>query len=138
MANLNSVVLIGNLVRDPELRYTPSGSAVSEFPIALNRRFKTKSGEKKEEVTFIDVVSWNRQAELCAQYLKKGRSVCVSGHLTQDRWEDKKTGQKRSTIYVTAENVQFLTPQTDRTEVVPAVETEVDETPQAQEYEAKE
>jgi single-strand DNA-binding protein len=111
--NLNRVFLIGNLTRDPELRYTPGGSAVCEFSIGVNRKWKDqKSGEMKDEVAFIDIVTWTRTAELCAEYLKKGRAVFVEGRLTQDRWEDTKTGQKRSKIRVTAERVQFLGPRT--------------------------
>ncbi len=108
MANLNRVLLIGNLTRDPELRYTPGGAAVCEFAIAINNTYTTKQGEKREEVTFIDITTWARQAEICAEYLKKGRPVFVEGRLKQDRWDDQKTGQKRSKITVTAERVQFL------------------------------
>lgn len=107
MASLNKVLLIGNLTRDPELRYTPQGAAVCEFAIAMNRTFNSKTGEKKEEVTFIDIVAWARTAEICAEYLKKGRPVFVEGRLQQDRWEQP-DGQKRSRIRVTAERVQFL------------------------------
>lgn len=108
MANLNKVMLIGNLVRDPELRYTPGGAAVCEFSVAINNTWTSKTGEKKEEVTYLDITAWARQAEICAEYLKKGRPVFVEGRLKQDRWEDKQTGQKRSKITVTAERVQFL------------------------------
>ncbi len=109
MASLNRVFLIGNLTRDPELRYTPSGAGTCEFAIGVNRSWNDKkTGEKKDEVAFLDIVAWGRTAELCAEYLKKGRSVFVEGRLTQDRWEDTKTGQKRSKIRVTAERIQFL------------------------------
>ena len=107
MASLNKVLLMGNLTRDPELRYTPQGAAVCEFAIAINRTYSSKTGEKKEEVGFFDIVAWGRQAETCAEYLKKGRPVFVEGRLTQDRWEQP-DGQKRSRIRVTAERVQFL------------------------------
>ena len=107
MASLNKVLLIGNLTRDPELRYTPQGAAVCEFSIAMNRTFNSKTGEKKEEVTFIDIVAWARTAEICGEYLKKGRPVFIEGRLQQDRWEQP-DGQKRSRIKVTAERVQFL------------------------------
>ncbi|MBI4565907.1 MAG: single-stranded DNA-binding protein [Planctomycetes bacterium] len=107
MASLNKVLLIGNLTRDPELRFTPQGAAVSEFSIAINRSYTSKTGERKEDVAFIDIVAWARQAELCAEYLKKGRPVFVEGRLTQDRWEQP-DGQKRSRIRVTAERIQFL------------------------------
>ena len=108
MATVNKVMLIGNLTRDPELRYTPAGSAVCEFAVALNRNWTSKAGEKKEEVAFIDVVVWARQAETCKEFLHKGRPVFIEGRLTQDRWEDKNSGQKRSKVFVTAERVQFL------------------------------
>jgi single-strand DNA-binding protein len=108
MSDLNSVVLVGRLVRDPELRYTPQGAAVCEFILATNRRFTKKDGEKVDEVAFIDVVAWNRLAEISAEYLKKGRMVVVLGQLTQDRWEDKDSGQKRSRIRILASTVQFL------------------------------
>lgn len=109
MVSLNRVFLIGNLTRDPELRYTPQGAGVCEFAIAINRTWNDKkTGEKREEVSFIDISTWGRTAELCAEYLKKGRSVFIEGRLQQDRWEDTKTGQKRSRVRVTAERVQFL------------------------------
>ena len=107
MANLNKVLLMGNLTRDPELRYTPGGMAVAEFAIAINRQWAAKTGDKKEEVTFVDIVVWARQAETCAEYLKKGRPVFIEGRLTQDRWETP-DGQKRNRMRVTAERVQFL------------------------------
>jgi single-strand DNA-binding protein len=93
MSDLNSVVLVGRLVRDPELRYTPQGAPVCEFTLASNRRFTKKDGEKVEEVIFVDVTAWNKLAEICAEYLKKGRLVALSGSLSQDRWEDEATGQ---------------------------------------------
>lgn len=108
MSDLNSVVLVGRLTRDPELRYTPQGAAVAELTLASNRRFTKKDGEKVEEVAFIDVVAWNRLAETMAEYLKKGRQVVVLGTLVQERWDDKDTGQKRSRIRVQAHTVQFL------------------------------
>lgn len=108
MSDLNSVVLVGRLTRDPELRYTPQGAAVAELGLAVNRRFQKKDGEKVEEVAFIDVVAWNRLAETMAEYLKKGRQVIVLGTLIQERWDDKDTGQKRSRIRVQAQSVQFL------------------------------
>src|SRR5258706_11936364 len=108
MTTLNQVVLVGRLVRDPELRYTPQGAAVCEFTLASNRRFTKKDGEKVEEVIFVDTVAWNKLAEVSAEYLKKGRLVALSGSLTQDRWEDEATGQKRSKIRIQANSVQFL------------------------------
>jgi single-strand DNA-binding protein len=108
MTDLNQVVLVGRLVRDPELRYTPQGAAVCEFTLASNRRYTKKDGEKVDEAVFVDTVAWNRLAEVSAEYLKKGRMVALSGSLTQDRWEDEATGQKRSKIRIQAGSVQFL------------------------------
>jgi len=108
MANLNKVFLIGRLTRDPELRYTTNGKAMTELSIAVNRSFTAADGDRREETTFIDITVWNRQAETCCQYLKKGRSVHVEGHLKLDSWEDKASGEKRSKLRVGAENVQFL------------------------------
>lgn len=108
MASLNKVMLIGNLTRDPEVRYTPKGSAVADLAIAVNRTYQTDNGERMEEVTYVDVVVWARLAELAGQYLHKGRAVFVEGRLQMDSWEDKATGQKRSRLRVVAENLQFL------------------------------
>lgn len=107
MASLNKVFLIGNLTRDPELRYIPSGTAVGTFTVASNRAYTLQSGEKKEEVCFVRVVVWGRRAELCGQYLAKGSPVFVEGRLQSRSWETP-DGQKRSTIEVVALNVQFL------------------------------
>jgi len=107
MANLNKVFLIGNLTRDPELRYTPGGTAVANLGIAVNRKFKDSSGELKEEVCFLTVTVWDKQAEACCQYLTKGRPVFVEGVLQSRFWETPE-GQKRSAIDVRAERVQFL------------------------------
>jgi single-strand DNA-binding protein len=107
MASLNKVFLIGNLTRDPELRYIPSGSAVCSFTIASNRVYKTQTGEKKEEVSFVRVVVWGRMGENCSEYLKKGRPVFVEGRLQSRSW-DGPDGQKRNTLEVIALNVQFL------------------------------
>jgi single-strand DNA-binding protein len=108
MASVNKVMMMGNLTRDPELRYTPGGAAVCEFGVALNRVWTSKEGEKKEDVAFIEVVVWAKQAEHCKEFLSKGRQVFVEGRLSQDRWEDKNTGQKRSKVFVTADRVTFL------------------------------
>ena len=108
MASLSSVALVGHLTRDPELRYLPDGTAVSTFSLAVNRRFTKASGEKVEEVSFFDVTVWRRLAEVVAELLKKGRGVAVLGRLVQDRWEDPKSGDKRSRVYVEATDVQFL------------------------------
>jgi single-strand DNA-binding protein len=107
MANLNKVFLIGNLTRDPELRYIPSGTAVTTFTVASNRAYVNQAGEKKEEVCFVRVVVWARRAEVCGEFLSKGSPVFVEGRLQSRTWEDQ-NGQKRSTIEVIANNVQFL------------------------------
>src|SRR5437016_5315174 len=108
MASFNKVILMGNLTRDPELRYTPKGTAIAKLGLAVNRVWKTETGETKEEVLFIDVEAFRRQAETIGQYLKKGSPVLVEGHLRLDTWDDKQTNQKRSKILVMAENVKFL------------------------------
>jgi single-strand DNA-binding protein len=108
MANLNRVLIIGNLTRDPEVRYTPKGTAVADIGIAVNRVYSGDDGEKKEEVTFVDVTLWGRQAEVAQEYLKKGRQVFIEGRLQLDTWDDKQTGQKRSRLRVVAENMQML------------------------------
>ncbi len=107
MANLNKVLLIGNLTKDPELRYTPQGMAVANLRMAVNRRYKNKNQELKEETCFITAVVWNKQAETCNQYLHKGSSCFIEGRLQSRSWEDN-AGQKRSVIEVQAERVQFL------------------------------
>ncbi len=108
MASLNKVMLIGNLTRDPEVRYTPKGNAVCDLGLAVNRRYTTESGERQEEVTFLDVVLWGKSAELAGQYLHKGRPVFIEGRLQMDTWEDKASGQKRSKIKIVGENMQFI------------------------------
>jgi single-strand DNA-binding protein len=108
MANLNRVLLIGNLTRDPDLRYTPKGTAVTEIALAINRIYSGDDGEKKEETTFVDVTLWARLADIAGQYLKKGRPVFIEGRLQLDTWDDKQTGQKRSRLRVVAENMQLL------------------------------
>jgi single-strand DNA-binding protein len=108
MGFVNKVMLIGILTRDPEVRYTPKGSAVADIGLAINRFFTLENGEKREETTFVDVVLWGRQAELAQQYLAKGRSVFIEGRLQLDSWEDKNTGQKRSKLRVVGEVMQFL------------------------------
>jgi single-strand DNA-binding protein len=108
MANLNRVLLIGNLTRDPEVRYTPKGTAVADIGLAVNRIYSADDGEKKEETTFVDVTLWARQAEIAGQYLKKGRPVFIEGRLQLDTWDDKQTGQKRSRLRVVGENMQLL------------------------------
>lgn len=108
MSSLNKVMLIGNLTRDPELRSTPKGTPVGEFGIAINSKYKTQDGTEREEVTYVDIVTWGRQAETCNDYLSKGRPVFIEGRLQLDQWEDKESGQKRSKMRVRAERVQFL------------------------------
>ena len=109
MASLNKVLLIGNLTKDPELRYTPNGTAVTNLRIAVNRKFKDRSGELKEDTCFVTITAWDKQAEICNQYLQKGRSVFVEGILQSRSWETP-DGQKRSTIDIRAERIQFLGP----------------------------
>jgi single-strand DNA-binding protein len=108
MANLNKVMLIGNLIRDPELRYTPSGKAVADISLAINRVWNNDAGQKQEETIFVDVTLWGRQAELAQQYLAKGRGVYIEGRLQMDTWDDKETGKKRSRLKVVGDNLQFL------------------------------
>ena len=108
MANLNKVMLIGNLTRDPELRYTPKGTAVADIGMAINRVWNNDAGQKQEETTFVDVTLWGRQAELAEKYLGKGRGVYIEGRLQLDTWDDKETGKKRSKLKVVGENLQFL------------------------------
>jgi single-strand DNA-binding protein len=108
MASYNKVLLMGNLTRDPEVRYTPKGTAIANLGLAVNRVYTTEGGEQKEEVTFIDIEVWGRQAETAGQYLAKGRPIFVEGRLKFDSWEDKESGQKRNKLKVVAERVQFL------------------------------
>jgi len=108
MANLNRVLLIGNLTRDPELRVTPKGTAICQFGLAVNRSFKDESGQTREETTFIDVEAWSKSAEIIAKYCTKGKSLFVEGRLKLDQWEDKTTQQKRSKLKIVLENFQFL------------------------------
>ena len=106
MVSLNRVLLIGNLTKDPELRYTPSGTPVANLRLAVNSVYKDQAGQKKEEVCFVTIVVWSKQAELCNQYLKKGRSVFIEGRLLYRSWEAE--GKTRSTMEVRADRVQFL------------------------------
>jgi len=108
MASFNKVILMGNLTRDPELRYTPKGTAIAKIGLAVNRVWTTETGEKKEEVTFVDVDVFGRTAENVGQYMRKGRPIMVEGRLKLDQWDDKQTGQKKSKLGVGAEPVQFL------------------------------
>ena len=108
MASFNKVLLLGNLTRDPEVRYTPKGSAVCDLGIAVNRQYTLENGEKREEVTYVDVVLWSRLAEIAGEYLKKGRPVFIEGRLQMDSWEDKQSGQKRTKLRVVGETMQLL------------------------------
>ena len=108
MVSLNRVLLIGNLTKDPELRYTPSGTPVANLRLAVNSIYKDQSGQRKEETCFVTVVVWSRQAEICHQYLKKGRPVFIEGRLMYRTWEAE--GKTRSTMEVRADRVQFLGP----------------------------
>ena len=109
MANLNKVMIIGNLTADPDVRQTPRGNTVAELRLAVNRVSSgPNEGERREETTFLDVTCWGRTAEIAGQYLAKGRPVFIEGRLQQDTWEDKQTGQRRSKIRIVAENMQLL------------------------------
>lgn len=108
MASYNKVILLGNLTRDPELRYTPKGTAVARLGLAVNRRYTTDAGEQKEEVTFIDIDAFGKQAELISQYLRKGNPLFLEGRLKLDQWDDKNTGQKVSKLRVVLEAFQFV------------------------------
>ncbi|WP_035611069.1 single-stranded DNA-binding protein [Haloferula sp. BvORR071] len=108
MANLNKVLLLGNLTRDPEVRYTPKGTAVGDLGLAVNRRVADGNGNWSDEVTFVDVTVWGTNAENAQKYLTKGRGVFIEGRLQMDTWEDKQSGQKRSKLKVVAEVLQFL------------------------------
>jgi len=123
MASFNKVLLMGNLTKDPELRYTPQGTAVANLRLAVNRKFKTKTQETKEEVCFITAVVWDKQAEVCNQYLHKGSSCFVEGRLQSRSWEDA-SGQKRNVIEVRAERVQFLGAPQARAQAAAAVVSE--------------
>src|SRR6476661_8357358 len=108
MASFNKVILVGNLTRDPELRYTPKGMAIAKIGLAVNRVWTNEAGEKKEEVTFVDIDIFGRTAENVSQYMRKGSPILIEGRLRLDQWDDKQTGQKRSKLGVVAETVQFL------------------------------
>jgi single-strand DNA-binding protein len=108
MASFNKVILLGNLTRDPEVRYTPKGTAVTELGMAVNRVYNAENGEKREETTFVDVTLWGRTAEIAGEYLKKGRPVLIEGRLQLDTWDDKQSGQKRSKLKVVGEGLQLL------------------------------
>lgn len=108
MANFNKVILAGNLTRDPELRYTPKGLAIAKLGLAVNRRWTNEAGEQKEDVLFVDVDAFGKQAETIGQYLRKGRPILIEGRLRLDTWDDKQSGQKKSKLGVVLETFQFL------------------------------
>lgn len=107
MPSLNTVILMGNLTRDPELHHTPRGVAVADIGLAINRTF-TQEGERREETTFVDITFFGRTAETVSQHLRKGSPILVEGSLRTDSWEDKQTGQRRSKLKVVADNFQFI------------------------------
>jgi single-strand DNA-binding protein len=107
-ASFNKVILLGNLTRDPEIKYTPKGTAIANIGLAVNRVYSNDQGEKNEETTFIDVELWGRTAEIAQEYLRKGRPVLIEGRLKLDQWDDKQTGQKRSKLRVVGETMQLL------------------------------
>jgi len=128
MASLNKVFLIGNLTRPPELRYTPSGTAVADLRLAVNRNYTTQGGDKREETSFLTVVVWGKQAESCGEYLDKGSPILVEGRLQTREWEGK-DGQKRTVVEVVAERVQFMgRGKTAAPATVPAAESFAEET----------
>lgn len=130
MANVNKVMLLGNITRDIEVRYTPKGAAVAELGLAVNRITKNDQGQKKEETTFVDVTLWGRQAELAGQYLAKGRPVFIEGRLQLDSWDDKQSGQKRTKLKVVGENLQFISGG-DRSQQTPTPRTDTGGLPSA-------
>jgi single-strand DNA-binding protein len=108
MPNLNKVMLMGNLTRDPEIKYTPKGTAIANFGIAVNRTYTPEGGEKREEVTFIDLEAWGRTAEVIGEYFKKGRPIFIEGRLKLDQWDDKQSGKKMSKLRVVVDSFEFL------------------------------
>ena len=108
MASFNKVILMGNLTRDPEMRYTPSGTAIAKLGLAVNRVWRDTEGQQKEETTFVDVDAFGKQAETLGQYMQKGRPILIEGRLKLDQWEDKNTGQNRSRLGVVLERFTFI------------------------------
>lgn len=139
MPNLNKVQLMGNLTRDPEVRYTPKGTAVCDLSIAVNSGFGT-GDDRREETTFIDITLWGKAAENAGQYLRKGRPVYIEGRLQMDSWDDKQTGQKRSRLKVVGESWQFLgsKPDSDKQEPQQRVRRTADRPDQQPGYETRE
>jgi len=123
VASFNKVILVGNLTRDPETRYTPNNTAVAEIGLAVNRSwFDKNANERKEETTFVDVTLWGRTAEVAGEYLKKGRSVLIEGRLQLDQWDDKESGQKRSKLKVVGESMTMLGGRGEAKQQTPAEE----------------
>jgi len=120
MPSYNKVILLGNLVRDPEMRVTPKGTPVCQFGLAVNHKYKTDSGEMREEVTFVDFEAWGKQAETIAKYCTKGKPLFTEGRLKLDQWDDKASGQKRSKLKVVLENFQFIGGKEQDTDAPPA------------------
>ena len=109
MANFNKVILVGNLTRDPELRHIPSGTAVTDLGLAVNRNWTDRNtNQKNEETTFVDITCWGRTAEIACEYLRKGRPVLIEGRLQMGSWDDRETGQKRTKLKVVCDNLQML------------------------------
>lgn len=108
MSNLNRVILTGNLTRDPEVKYTPKGTAIAAFGLAVNRAYKTEAGEKREETTFLDLEAYAKLAEIIGEYCRKGKKILVEGRLKLDQWDDRQTGQKRSKVKIVVETMEFL------------------------------
>ncbi|MCK4666455.1 single-stranded DNA-binding protein [Candidatus Dependentiae bacterium] len=128
MYTLNRIFMIGNLTRDPELKFTQAGTAVTNFSIAVNRSWKKQNGERQEETTFVRIITWRKLAEICNEYLKKGSTILVEGRLSNRSWTTQ-DGQKRSTIEVIANNIQFINiPRRNKEEEPPAEDAIVDET----------
>ena len=130
MPSFNKVMLMGNLTRDPEVRYTPKGTAVASVDIAVNRVWSTETGEKKEEVTFVSCTAWGKQAETLGQYVSKGKPLFIEGRLKLDQWDDKETGQKRSKLAVVIESFQFIGGRAPDDTAQPAPADDVDQTRQ--------
>lgn len=123
MASFNKVILLGNVTRDPEVRYTPKGMAITKLGLAVNRKWRTETGEQKEEVTFVDVTAFGKQAETLGQYVRKGSPLFIEGRLNLEQWDDKQTGQKRSKLAVIVEGFQLLGAKTESGAPAPKPET---------------
>jgi len=108
MASFNRVIILGNLTRDPQMKYLPSNTAIAEFGLAMNRKWRTQAGEDREEVCFVDCAAFGKQAEIINQYCRKGKQLHIEGRLKLDTWEDKQGGGKRSKLSVIVENFTLL------------------------------